>query len=361
MPLLEARGLRRGYDGRAVLDVEQLTLDAQEVLAVLGPNGSGKSTLFRLLLMLEAPDTGTITLGGAPLTARLARQRMAGVFQRPYLFAGSVTDNVCYGLRRRGLDRRQQRAQAETVLADLGLNAVADRSVQQLSGGEMQRVALARALACQTDIVLFDEPTSALDVTAQRAFREDLARVVRARKLSVILITHDPGDAFALADRIAVLEGGRVVQSGTPMELLTQPQTPFVAEFTGAELLLDGVVEEVVEGLVGVRLNTGCLIWVAHAAQHEIGAAVHVSYQPDDVALSPADSAFESSAQNVFTLEVERITLSGPLVRVVMNGDARLAAVITRRGADQLGIRPGARVHAHLKAAALRAFAAAGS
>ena len=363
-PVLEADALRRSYHGRLVVDVARLHVGAGEVLAVLGPNGAGKSTLFRLLTLLERPDAGRIRLAGREVAAHdaHARARMAGVFQRPYLFSGTVRQNLEFGLRAGGLAVEERRQRVEVAMGELGLSDLGNRDVRSLSGGEAQRVALARALVLNPDVLLLDEPTANLDVTVQRKFREDLARVTRGHARSVILITHDPSDAFALADRVAVLEDGRITQTAAPHDLVVEPATPFVAAFTGAELLLNGRLEESEElGLARVQLPAGASLWVTVAQPLSRGAPVQVSYRPEEVVLSAIDAPFQGSPRNVFRMRVEALTPAGGLVRVGLEGVTRLVAIVTRSSAEQLQLRAGAEVNAHLKAAGLRAFLAAGA
>jgi molybdopterin-binding protein len=357
--VLEAEGLRRAYGDRVVLSIDTLQVHAGEVLAVLGPNGSGKSTLFRLLLMLEPADAGVLRFEGRPLRSQDLdlRRRMAGVFQQPYLFSGSVEGNVAYGLRARGVTAAERRQRVERALRDLGILQLAGRDVRRLSGGEAQRVALARTLVLEPDVLLLDEPTANLDVTIQRQFRVDVANVVRAHARAVLLITHDPADAFALADRVAVLQDGRIVQVAEPTVLITEPATSFVAAFTGAELLIEGMIEGDEDGLAHVRLPGGSELWAARAQVLRRGARVSVSYRPEDVAISSLQSHFESSARNVFALRVTSMTPTGGLVRLGLDGPVNLAAIITRRSAEELGISRGLEVNAHLKAAALHVFA----
>src|SRR5690606_27891674 len=187
---------------------DALALHPGEVLAVLGPNGAGKSTLFRLLLLLERANEGRVVFDGREVRPgdRVARRRMAGVFQRPCLFDGTVERNVAFGLAARGVPRHERAARVAEALEWLGIGAYARSPVHALSGGEAQRVALARALALRPDVLLLDEPTANLDVSVRRRFRDELAPLVRARTRAALLITHDPGDAFALADRIAVIQ-----------------------------------------------------------------------------------------------------------------------------------------------------------
>lgn len=363
MSLLRAEGLRRRYGRRLVVDVDTLDVGRGEVLAILGPNGAGKSTLFRLLMLVEAADEGRILLDGREVRPgdADARHRLAGVFQRPYLFSGTVAENVAYGLRARGLGKRERESRVAEILALLGIESLARAPVNQLSGGEAQRVALARALAPGPELLLLDEPTANLDVTVRRRFREDLERLIRTQAGAAILITHDPEDAFALADRIAILEEGRVVQSGTPEEIVLHPATPFVSAFTGAELLLDGRVVAEEEGLATVELEPAALRLIATAPEGTAlapGARVHIAYRPEDVLLALPDAEAETSARNRIPARVAALAPAGGLVRVRLEGDVALTALVTRHAVEALDLAPGREVVAHLKASAMRVFRA---
>jgi tungstate transport system ATP-binding protein len=361
-PILAAEGLVRSYGGRRVVDLDALTVDRGEVVAVLGPNGAGKSTLFRLLLLLEAADAGRVLLNGRPVRpgSRGARSAMAGVFQRPHLFAGTVEGNLEFGLRATGVPSAEWGERVERTVADLGLAELRGADVRTLSGGETQRVALGRALVLDPDVLLLDEPTAGLDVTVRRRFREELGRVIRERARSVVLITHDAADAFDLADRVAVMEGGRVVQTGSPEDLTSEPATPFVAAFTGAELLLDGVVREVSEGTVLVAAGAASILARAADFTAEAGARVHVRYRPEDVVLAPPGerAGGDVSARNRLAMTVRTVTPVGGLVHVRLDGAVSLAALLTRDSAVRLELRAGAPVTAILKATALHAYPA---
>lgn len=356
--VLSCEGLQQRYYGVTVVDVDQLDLHAGEVLAILGPNGSGKSTLFRLLMLLERASEGVIRLNGKPVKAGEgeATSRLAGVFQRPYLFSGSVRSNIEYGLRR--IPEAERRTRVTRVLDELALGPLASADVRTLSGGEAQRVALARALVLEPDVLLLDEPTATLDVTIQRRFREDLGRVARRRARAVLLITHDAADAFALADRVAVMQKGRIVQLGTPEQLVLDPHTPFVAAFTGAELLLDGYVTLLDDGLALVRVGGGGELWCAIAPGSEVGIGhpVHVAYRPEDVTLSSPGIHSGSSARNAIDLRITGIRPAGGLVRVSLAGSIEIVATLTRVSAQNLNIALGSEITAHLKVAALRVF-----
>jgi molybdopterin-binding protein len=331
---------------------------------VLGPNGAGKSTLFRLLLLLERPDAGRILFDGRAVEPgdRGALRRMAGVFQKPYLFAGTVADNVAYGLRARGVTRSARGGLVDDALGWLGLRALRDTPVRLLSGGEAQRVALARALIVEPELLVLDEPTANLDVTVRRRFREDLERLARTRARAVLLITHDPGDAFALADTVAVMQEGRIVQTGPPDRLVLEPATPFIAAFTGAELLLDGAVMTVEEELITVEVGRGvCIHATLGKDAHPLrpGQRAHVAYRPEDVVLVPPEEVGVSSAVNRFAARIEAAVPAGGLMRIRLTGAVPLTALVTRRSANALELEPGRPIVAQLKATALRAFPAA--
>ena len=360
--MLRAEGLRRSYGQRTVVDVAALELRRGEVLAVLGPNGAGKSTLLRLLLLLERPDAGRIFLDGQEVRAGdvAARRRMAAVFQRPFLFTGTVRYNVGFGLAARGMRGPECERRAAAALTAVGLGSLADAAVATLSGGEAQRVALARALVLSPELLALDEPTANLDVTVRRRFREDLERLVRAKERSVLVVTHDPADAFSLADRIAVMEAGRIVQQATPSALVLAPATPFVAEFAGAELLLDGRATDVDPPLVRVEVAPTASLWATASAGTMVapGQRVHVAYRPEDVTLVRAGAAGETSALNHLPLAVAALAPAGSLVRVRLQGSIELVALVTRRSVEALGLEPGASVLAQLKASAVHVYRA---
>lgn len=346
--VLRARGVQRFYEGRRVVDVDELHVRSGEIFAILGANGSGKSTLFRLLLRVERADAGVIEFLGV---------RMAGVFQKPFLFSGSVRDNIAFGLK--GRPDRHERVVA--AARSLGIEPWLPRSVRHLSGGEAQRVALARALAIEPDVLLLDEPTANLDIVIKRSFRQDVTHAARTHAGAVVLITHDPTEAFSLADRIAVLEHGRVVQLGTPDELLADPRTTFVASFTGAELLLDGTISALADGLALVDV-AGTPVWAMLPPEGswipEMGARAHVAYRAEDVMISTAGAHAEVSARNQYKLRIANMAGTGGLMRLRLEGEVSLNALITRTSVESLGLRRDEWVIAHIKATALRAMRA---
>lgn len=234
-------------DARVVVERDRFTLDAAvsvgngETLAVLGPNGAGKTTLLRALAGLVPITKGAISLDGTVLDdpAREVfvapeRRPVGFVFQDYLLFPNmSVIENVAFGLRARGTERDAARTRATELLEWVGLGEHAEKKPGAISGGQAQRVALARAMAVSPRLLLLDEPLAALDVTTRRSVRADLSRLLNGVDSARILVTHDPRDARVLADRMVIVENGRVVQSGTFDTIAANPATPYVHELLG--------------------------------------------------------------------------------------------------------------------------------
>ncbi|MEY3342117.1 MAG: hypothetical protein RLZZ269_2028 [Actinomycetota bacterium] len=234
-------------DARVVVERDRFTLDAAvsvgdgETLAVLGPNGAGKTTLLRALAGLVPITKGAISLDGTVLDdpardvfVAPERRPVGFVFQDYLLFPNmSVIENVAFGLRARGTERDAARTRATELLEWVGLGEHAEKKPGAISGGQAQRVALARAMAVSPRLLLLDEPLAALDVTTRRSVRADLSRLLNGVDSARILVTHDPRDARVLADRMVIIENGRVVQSGTFDTIAANPATPYVHELLG--------------------------------------------------------------------------------------------------------------------------------
>ena len=234
--------LTRRYPGSSQPAVHELSLDvrAGELLALVGASGSGKSTTLRMIAGSEAPDSGRVLIDGEDITHRPPQQRDFGmVYQHYALFPHlTVAENVAFGLEARKVARRERQARAEAALATVGLSGAGPRPVQTLSGGEQQRVALARALVIEPRLLLLDEPLSNLDPALRRSTREELRATLHRLGVTAVFVTHDQEDAFAVADRIAILREGRLLQVGTPEDLYDSPRSRDVAQFIGRATLL---------------------------------------------------------------------------------------------------------------------------
>lgn len=230
------------YGGKAVVDGVSLGVQDGELVFLLGPSGSGKTTLLRMVAGFIDPDEGRIVFGDRPMNGVPPHKRnTALVFQHyavwPHM---SVFENIAYGLRVRGVDRTELERRVDEAIAKVRLGGLERRRPGHLSGGEQQRVALARAIIVRPDILLFDEPLSNLDAGLRLEMRDEIKRLFQEGSLTGIYVTHDQTEALSVADRIAVMRGGRIEQMGTPREVYDRPTNEFVAEFVGDINLFGG-------------------------------------------------------------------------------------------------------------------------
>ncbi len=239
--LLEARQLKISRGGVGVLDIPSFVVSGEEKVAVIGPNGAGKSTLLLGLACLLPRQSGAVLFKGDVVQKKgetAYRRQIAMVFQEPLLFDTTVIDNVAEGLRIRGASRGEARDQARDSLELFKVGHLAGRSARKLSGGEAQRVSLARAFAVRPELLLLDEPFSSLDLPTRIVLAEDLGRILHESGTGAIIATHDRIEAFHVVDRLVVLDGGTIIQEGTPKEVMAKPANAFVAAFrrtTGSE------------------------------------------------------------------------------------------------------------------------------
>ncbi|MDO5675939.1 MAG: ABC transporter ATP-binding protein [Propionibacteriaceae bacterium] len=241
---VEMRGLRRSFGPVKALDNLDLDIRPGELVALLGPSGCGKTTALRVLSGLEEVDSGTVSVGGRDITQTPPNKRnMAMVFQSYSLFPHlTVTGNIDFALSMRKVAKEKRQAIIDHHLELVGLIAQRDRYPHEMSGGQQQRVALARALASNPDVLLLDEPLSALDAKVRVQLRDEIRRIQQELGTTTLFVTHDQGEALAMADRVGVMQAGKLEQISTPQELYERPTTEFVARFIGETNELPGVV-----------------------------------------------------------------------------------------------------------------------
>ena len=351
--LLGVRDLVVRRSDQIVLQVDALDLHDGEVLAVIGPNGAGKSTLLLVLARLLYPQAGQLIFRGSPIEEEnelTYRRRIALVLQEPLLMHQSVFDNVASGLRFRGLPRTQVRQRVEEWLKRLDIYQLRSRPAQRLSGGEAQRTSLARAFVLQPELLLLDEPFSALDAPTRTRLLQDLHSLLSQTNITTVFITHDLDEALLLGDRVAVLLGGVLRQVGRPQEVFTAPSDGEVAAFVGVETVIAGKVSVSQNGLVTVEADGMHLEAVGDVP---IGTQVLFCLRPEDITLSISDQLVQSSARNHLSGRIQRITPSGPLVRVVVDCGLPVVALITRGSANEMKLVEGQTISATFKATAV--------
>jgi molybdate transport system ATP-binding protein len=332
-----------------------LAVGQGETVALAGPSGAGKTTVLRLIAGVARPDRGRVECDGEVwldtgrgIALEPERRSCGYVFQEYALFPNlRAWENVGYGMT--DVPRRIRRVRARELLARFGLEPLADARPATLSGGERQRVALARALAREPKVLLLDEPLSALDARTRAGASRELAAVLAKADIPAVLVTHDFEEASLLADRIAVIDRGRIVQTGTGVELASGPASAFVADFTGASVLY-GEATAGSDGLTTVVLDGGGALRSTDTADGRVAASVF----PWDVALEPPLSDHQASPQNRVHASVTSVTRIGNRVRVGLETPQPLVCEITEPAVRDLALEPGARVSATWKATATR-------
>jgi sulfate transport system ATP-binding protein len=331
---IQIEGIHKHYGSFSALDGVSMTIESGELMALLGPSGSGKTTLLRIIAGLETPDAGSIRLHGEETAQQSASRRGIGfVFQHYALFRHmTIFENVAFGLRVQSRQlrpsRRQIRERVQELLHLVQLDSFAQMYPEQLSGGQRQRVALARALAVRPNVLLLDEPFSALDAKVRKELRDWLRRIHDELHVTTVLVTHDQEEALEVADRVAILQHGKLEQIGTPQSIYDHPASPFVYDFLGNVNLFHGrllahLSPENHGG--GTEDSTGSSIGFVRPHELEVSRDL-----PEDVKAVAAS--------------VVRIHAAGPQVRVELSiaGNGRpVAAELGRRQFEQLALVPG--------------------
>ena len=326
-------------DGTRALESATLNIARGETLVLLGPSGCGKTTMLRIIAGLETPDEGGRVLfdGNDMTNVPIEKRNIGMVFQSYALFPNmSVADNIGYGLKIRGVPKKERDARVAELVALTNITGLENRRIDQLSGGQRQRVALARAVAIRPGILLLDEPLTALDAALRERLRSELNRLLRALGITAIYVTHDQSEAMELGDRIVVMSKGRIAQVGTPRDIYFTPCNRFVAEFIGAANIIESSVENGHLVLPGGRQPV--------TGQADL-AAVVVMVRPESIRVVGAGAAALSGT-------VDSVAFNGEKQRLVVGGAA--GKPMTVDAPNTLQVKPGDRVGLSISPEAVR-------
>ena len=316
-PAISLRGVTKTFGEVVAVDHLDLDIHDGEFFSMLGPSGSGKTTVLRLIAGFERATAGSIHLAGEDVTSRPPFDRDVNtVFQDYALFPHfNVVDNVGYGLRVRGVPRRERRERARQALARVRLEHLLTRKPTQLSGGQRQRVALARAIVVQPRVLLLDEPLGALDLKLREEMQVELKQLQRDLGITFVFVTHDQEEALTLSDRVAVFNSGRIVQLGTPREIYERPESSYVAGFVGTSNLFSG-----------------------SAADRVLGRSGHFALRPEKISLAPAGTPVPPGQLSAHGVIKESIYLgTGHRIHVDLDDGTPLIVLEQNRGGHAIG------------------------
>jgi tungstate transport system ATP-binding protein len=351
-PILSAGGLKVELGGVPVLDIPSFRLYEKEVLSIVGPNGSGKSTLLLTLACLLKPWEGCLSFRGESLATHEAafrfRRKISMVFQEPLLFDTTVFKNVATGLEIRGFSKVDIQDRVMKYLKCFHGEHLAGRSARKLSGGESQRVSLARSFAVEPEIILLDEPFSSLDPPTRRALIHDLDQIVKETGITAIMVTHVESEALGMSNRIMVMNEGKIIQTGSPSEVMNNPLNEFVARFVGMENFLAGKVLE----CRGECLVISVLRKEVYAlGKAEPGEDVNCCIRSENVAIGVRNANGPMDSRNVFPGCITNMGSMGPFLKLSLDCGFPLVALVTREMFDDLKLAEAKEICASFKPA----------
>ncbi len=354
MPVLTVNNLKVERGGITDLDIPHFDLEAGESLALLGPNGAGKTTFLLTLARLLTYSQGELLFKGQdislPAMAVSYRRRLAMVFQEPLLLNTTVFRNVAAGLKIRRLDKREIEKRVAKYAELVRITHLLHRDARKLSGGEAQRTNLARAFATEPEMILLDEPFANLDAPSRDALIDDVQGILRQTGTAAILATHDRLEALRLADRLAVMEGGKIIQIGACQEVMNQPVNEVVASFVGMETVFSGDVLNAADGSFVVAVAGHAVVALGCVEQ---GEKVLCCIRPENIILSHDHALEGTSVRNNLPAKIVKIIPQGPFLKVHLDCGFFLASYVTQQSLENLALREGKDITVSFKATAV--------
>ena len=324
---LSVRDLVKRFGAFTAVDHVDFAVPQGSFFSILGPSGCGKTTILRMVAGFEEPTSGIIEIRGKDMKAVPPNRRPVNlVFQHLALFPMmNVRENIAFGLQRRRMPGPEVRQSVERMLERVGLPGFGDKKINQLSGGQKQRVAIARCLVLEPSVLLLDEPLGALDLKLRERMKVELKKLQNQVGTTFIYITHDQSEALVMSDQVAVMNKGRFEQIGTPQELYSQPQTPFVAGFVGENNIWPGVAAEAGEGRATIRTEEG-FVFQAHCGEKLApGEKAKLFIRPEAILIEPG----ESEEYNTFEVTLRAILFDGANTRLLTVTSADFELLVT--------------------------------
>ncbi|PNR94209.1 ABC transporter [Petrotoga sp. HWH.PT.55.6.1] len=327
-----------------------LNIEDNEYFVILGPTGVGKTVILEIIAGLIKPDFGDVFIGEKRITHLPPEERNVGMVYQDYMLFPhlNVEENIVFGLKSRRIKKDEIRSLLNNIVELFHIEHLLTRKTKNLSGGEKQRVALARALITSPQILLLDEPLSALDPQTKEKFIEDLKNLHKQLKTTTIHVTHDFNEAFSLADKIAIMKDGKIIQDGDSKDVFNKPNSDFVARFTGVRNIFRG---EIIKDDSGTYVSVNGL--KISVASEKMGN-VNISVRPEDILLST--NPFDSSARNVFPGVIKRIDEQLSVVHITVDIGIPLVVYITRQSLKELNLVENKKIFVTFKASAVHVY-----
>ncbi|HDD69905.1 ABC transporter ATP-binding protein [Candidatus Bathyarchaeota archaeon] len=345
---IRVESLSRKWENFSIHDIN-LEVAEGEYFIVLGPTGAGKTLLLELIAGFHKPDSGKIWINNVNVTSFPPEKRGIGFVPQEYMLFPHMTvaENVEFGLKMRNVSHAERQKMVKEILEFMGLSHIRNRRPMTLSGGEQQKTALARALVVKPEILLLDEPLSALDISTQKKMRNELKRIHKELKITTVHVTHNQVEAFILADRLAIMKDGTIIQTGSLEQVFYKPKDDFVARFVGFENLFDGKILET-QGSIA-KIDIGGVIIEAVTEKVE---SCTIGVRPDDIIVSK--QLFKSSMRNTLKGKIADFVDMGSLVSLIVDvNGVSFVALITKRSFLEMKLKKSSKVYLSFKASAV--------